>query len=135
MHIRTKNSWIKHLDFIIVDLLCLNATFLFAYFLRNRGISNMYAEREYRMIVIVAIILHFCISFFSNYYSGILKRGYFQEFKKVVIHNAELAGLLFGFMFIITSMKTCIMSSFFITLFNIILWWITINYTINYSVD
>lgn len=100
MHIRTKNSWIKHLDFIIVDLLCLNATFLFAYFLRNRGISNMYAERGYRMIVIVAIILHFCISFFSNYYSGILKRGYFQEFKKVVIHNAELAGLLFGFMFI-----------------------------------
>lgn len=100
MHIKAKNRWIKHLDFIITDLLCLNVTFLFAYFLRNRGISNMYARPDYRMIVIVAMILHFCIVFFSNYYSGILKRGYFKELKKVVIHNLELSGLLFAYMFI-----------------------------------
>lgn len=79
MHIRTPNSWIKHLDFIFADLLCLNATLLLAYFLRS-GIKNMYALSGYRMLVIVMMILHFCIAFFSDYYSGILGRGYFIEF-------------------------------------------------------
>lgn len=117
MHIRVKNSWIKHLDFIIVDLVCLNVTFLFAYFLRNRGIYNMYVHNGYRMLVIVAMILHFCIGFFSNCYSGILNRGYFQEFKKVFLHNLELAGLLFAYMFIIqigNSYSRIIIVAFFI---------------------
>lgn len=100
MHIRTENSWIKHFDFILVDLLCLNITFLFAYFLRM-GVSNMYALSGYRMIVIVMVILHFCITYFSNLYSGILMRGYFEELKKVFTHNFILVGLLMGYMFIL----------------------------------
>ena len=117
MHVRAKSSWIKHLDFIFADLVCLNVTFLFAYCLRNRGIYNIYADRDYRMIVIVAMILHFCIGFFSNYYSEILKRGYFIEFKKVFFHNIELAGLLFAFMFITqlsNSISRIIIVAFFI---------------------
>lgn len=27
-----KNSWVKHLDFILADLLCINLTLLIAYF-------------------------------------------------------------------------------------------------------
>lgn len=100
MHIRTKSSWIKHLDFILADLLCLNVTFLFAYVLRSHHF-DMYASSGYRMLVIVMMILHFCISFFSNYYSGILGRGYFDELKKVIIHNIGLVGLLFAYMFVL----------------------------------
>ena len=37
-----KNSWVKHLDFILADLLCINLTLLIAYFLRN-GVRNVYA--------------------------------------------------------------------------------------------
>lgn len=100
MHIRVKNSWIKHWDFILADFLCLNVTFLFAYFLRS-GINNMYALSGYRMLVIVMIIMHFCIIFFSNCYSGILSRGYFDEFRKVFVHNVELVGLLLAYMFVL----------------------------------
>lgn len=100
MHTRTNNSWIKHFDFILADLLCLNVTFLFAYFLRM-GIHNMYALSGYRMLVIVMMILHFCIAFFSNNYSGILARGYFAELKRVFAHNVVLVGLLFAYMFIL----------------------------------
>ena len=100
MHIKDKNSWMKHFDFILADLLCLNVTFLFAYFLRS-GIHNMYRLEGYRMLVVVMMILHFCIVFFTNYYSGILNRGYFNEFKKVFIHNIVLVALLFAYMFIL----------------------------------
>ncbi len=104
MHIRKKNSWIKHLDFILADLVCLNITFFMAFvfrFLSEKSVNmNMYANSEYRTLLITALILHFCIGFFANHYSGILKRGYWLEFKKVFMHNFALFGLLLAYMFI-----------------------------------
>lgn len=88
MHIK-KSSWIKHFDFILADLICLNITFNLAYWLRH-GIANVYEIKDYRMIMIMIMVLHFCITYFSNWYSGILKRGYFGEFQKVFIYNLEI---------------------------------------------
>lgn len=98
MHIQ-KSSWLKHWDFIVLDLLCLNVTFMIAYWLRL-GFGNMYAEPEYRMMVVIMMILHFCIAFFSDFYSGILSRGYFVEFKLVVAHNIVLMALAFAYLFV-----------------------------------
>lgn len=93
-----KNSWVKHLDFILADLLCINLTLLIAYFLRN-GVRNVYALKEYRTLLFAIMALHFCISFLSNTYSDILRRGYFQEFKRVLVHNTELMLCIMVFMF------------------------------------
>lgn len=98
MHVRVRNSWIKHFDFIIADLVCLNLIFLFTYFLRHRK-WDMYLNNDYRNLVIVVVILHLCVMFFSNFYSGILSRGYLDEFKKVLIHNVALTGLMFAYLF------------------------------------
>lgn len=98
MHLK-KSGWLKHWDFILVDLLCLNITFLFAYWIRL-GVGNMYAVPGYRMLIFIVMILHFCIMFFTNCYSGILRRGYFDEFKIVTLYNVELIGLLFAYLFI-----------------------------------
>ena len=92
MHLK-KNSWLKHWDFILVDLLCLNFTFLFAYWLRL-GFGNMYELFEYRRMVILVMTLHFCIAFFTNCYSSILRRGYIQELKVVMIYNVEMLSLI-----------------------------------------
>lgn len=93
-----KNSWVKHLDFILADLLCINLTLLIAYFLRN-GVRNVYALKEYRTLLFAIMAQHFCISFFSNTYSDILRRGYFQEFKRVLVHNTGLMLFIMVFMF------------------------------------
>ena len=53
-----KSSWLKHWDFIVADLICLNITFLCAYWLRN-GFRNMYALSGYRMLFLLTIILEF----------------------------------------------------------------------------
>lgn len=98
MHLKEK-GWIKHWDFILVDLVCLNITFLCAYWIRL-GFENMYANRNYRMLLMIAMILHFSIMFFSNCYSGILRRGYFDEFRRVVVYNVELIGFMFAYIFV-----------------------------------
>lgn len=98
MHIK-KSSWIKHFDFILADLICLNITFNLAYWLRH-GIVNVYEIKDYRMIMIMIMVLHFCITYFSNWYSGILKRGYFGEFQKVFIYNLEMIAVVFSYLFV-----------------------------------
>ena len=96
MYIRY-SSWMKHWDFILSDLICINLSlylaFIFRFFSAAEAVSNnfnMYAQREYRMMALFVSIMHFCIAFFLNYYSGILRRGYFDEFKEVGFYNIFL---------------------------------------------
>lgn len=37
MHKKNASDWRKHLDFIVVDIICLHIAFLLAYFLRHKG--------------------------------------------------------------------------------------------------
>lgn len=116
MHLK-KSGWLKHWDFILADVLCLNLMLLAAYWIRL-GFGNMYAVSDYRMIAIVATILHFCIAFFTNCYSGILKRGYFDELRIVTVCNIELFGLLLAYLFVMqmgdTYSRTVLMGFFFL---------------------
>lgn len=99
MHVK-KSSWLKHLDFVILDLLCINISFVLAYYLRLQRF-DFYIIRGYRMLAVIAIILHLLIIFFSNYYSGILRRGYLREASKVFLHNMILMGGIVSYLFLL----------------------------------
>ena len=90
MHVRSKHSWMKHLDFIIIDAILINVSLFLAYVIRNRDISHIF-KSQYRSIFVILTILHLCIVLFSSTYSDILYRGYFTEFKKVAFHTLKLA--------------------------------------------
>lgn len=98
MYKRERNKWIKHIDFIISDVICINLSVFCAYVLRN-GMGNVYLLADYRNVIIIALLMHFCVTFFTNVYSGILRRGYLQEAKKIVWHNIALWGLMVAYMF------------------------------------
>lgn len=102
MYKRAKFSWMKHIDFILIDLLCIQMAFIAAYAVRfylNTGkFAFVYSTSGYRMICIFLAILHFCIVFFTNNYSGILRRGMLVEFKSVVIHNFFLLCGVFAYL-------------------------------------
>jgi len=56
MHKKNASDWRKHLDFIVVDILCLHMAFLLAYFTRHRG-WGLYLNTDYRNIAIVMTII------------------------------------------------------------------------------
>ena len=99
MHIRSKHSWMKHLDFIIIDAILLNISLILAYVIRTRNL-NMFLFSQYRSIAIILTILHLCIVLFSSTYSDILYRGYFTEFKKVALHTIKLVAFSFFLLFL-----------------------------------
>lgn len=85
MYKRTTLKWLKHWDFIILDLVLMQAAFIIACFLRN-GFGNPYENVLCRQVALVIALLDLCLGVFMEIYSSVLKRGYWREFKSVARH-------------------------------------------------
>ena len=86
MYKEQKKSWVKHLDFLILDLLCLGVSFYFSCLIRLGNIRRIPIFREYVRLAIVLLLMDICIVFFSEAYTGILRRNKVQELKAVIVH-------------------------------------------------
>lgn len=93
-------SWTKHIDFTILDILCLELAFLIAYVYRN-GISRSGLSDQYKNMMWVIILVDICVVFFTNSYDGIIQRGYLVELKKVLLHCAAVVVGIIVWMFVI----------------------------------
>lgn len=97
---RTKpQGWRKHLDFILLDILCLNAGLVLAYFTRLQ-MASVSRRDAYFTLAVVYTLIDILILVMNGTFSGILKRGRYKEFAKTVKHVLllEMAGafLLFS---------------------------------------
>lgn len=87
----------KHLDFIVLDIVCVVLSFFLAHHIRL-GYSF---DGAYRVMAIILVLAHMTLMFMSEGYSGILRRGYLTELKKVMWHNLCLiAVMLMGMFFL-----------------------------------
>lgn len=83
MYKREKRSWMKHLDFTVMDIVLLQAAFLLSYAVRFSGMWA-YNEEIYWHLAVVTILIQICIIFFAEPYKNILRRDKAQEFKSVI---------------------------------------------------
>ncbi len=87
MYKKQKKSWVKHLDFLILDLLCLEVTFYLSCLIR---LGNLHSEpgmsEYYNRLAIVLLLMDGCVVFLTEAYTGILRRNRLQELKAVVFH-------------------------------------------------
>ncbi len=87
MYEKQKKSWVKHLDFLILDLLCLEVTFYLSCLIRLGNLHNEPTMSEYyNRLAILLFLLDGCIVFLTEAYTGILRRNRVQELKSVVMH-------------------------------------------------
>ena len=94
MYKKERKSWAKHLDFILLDILCLQLAFMISYFIRL-GISLPYWNEPYQRLAIILVLLDICVAFFTEAYKGILRRNKYQELQAVIIHcSTVFVGLL-----------------------------------------
>ena len=85
MYSKLTNKWLKHWDFILVDIICLQLSFLAAYMIRN-GVVNPFATPLYRSESIILLTSQLLVILFTNAFSGVLRRGYYIEFTSTVKH-------------------------------------------------
>lgn len=83
MYRKEKRSWAKHLDFTILDIVCLQAALVISYWIRL-GFSSPYSNYLYLRLAVVQVLMQICIMFFMEPYKNILRRNKLQELKEVI---------------------------------------------------
>ncbi|MGO4961227.1 sugar transferase [Jeotgalibaca porci] len=99
MYKLSNSGWLKHFDFTLLDMVLLEITFVLSYMVRFDW-QSLSSDKIYLTIAAILPVLHIFTVFFSGSYSGVLRRGYFKEFKAVLKHNSIIIALLFSYMFI-----------------------------------
>ena len=73
MHIKGKYSWLKHLDFILIDVIVLIISFTVAFYIKFNN-CNWIFKNEWKMLLVFMCMINLIITFFNNPYSGIFGR-------------------------------------------------------------
>lgn len=86
MYRKNANGWLKHIDFIILDMICLQIAFVVAYFIKNGNI-HLYSNFLYRNMAIISEVADLMALLIFGTLKGVLKRGHYQEFVKTLKHG------------------------------------------------
>lgn len=98
MYRRDAKEWLKHLDFIILDLVILQVSLTISYIIRH-GWTNPYAVPLYANMAAFLLLWDLVVIFFLEPFRNILKRGYYREFVAILQQTLciELFAVLFLF--------------------------------------
>ncbi len=100
MYKEQANGWLKHLDFILLDLLCLQLALLSAFTMRH-GVMNPYVNRLYRNMAFALTFIDIAVIFFGNGYAHVLERGYLKECISALYQMALVMGFSTFYLFVI----------------------------------
>ena len=98
MYEKAKNGWLKHLDFIVLDLICSQLSFVISYYILQR-LTFAYSVVFYRYQAIVLTILQLLVIFFTDAHKNILRRSPGQELARVVQHVFSISFLDMVYLF------------------------------------
>lgn len=98
MYSKKAQGWLKHIDFILLDIICLNISFILAYITRH-GLTNPYGKTEYINLVIVYTLVDFLVLIVNRTMKNVLKRGYYKESAQTAKHVFYVSLLVSLYMF------------------------------------
>lgn len=100
MYRKDSEKWLKHLDFIILDMICLQLSFMFAYALRGYGL-NVYGDILYRNMAIFFALADLVVIFTAGTMKSVLKRGHYKEFVSTLEQAVIVGALAIVYLFMI----------------------------------
>lgn len=98
MYRKKSEGWMKQMDFLLLDMLCLQLSFLVACLIRH-GLENPYANVLYRNHAIILCLCQLIVIFFGESFHNALGRGYYSELKSTVKHTAGVILLSMSYLF------------------------------------
>ena len=98
MYNKGLKGWLKHLDFIVLDLAVLELSFILAYRLRHPGLS-IFDNEEYRSVFFVLALAMLMAELLLRVHSDILRRGYMKELLSVIKQILFIAAVILAYLF------------------------------------
>lgn len=98
MYKKINSGWLKHWDFELLDIVCLEVAFLIAYIIRHIDVFP-YLPNMYIRLCILLLAFDIVVVFLTNNYKGILERNKTQELWASMSHISvvELVLVLYEF--------------------------------------
>lgn len=78
MYKKSVQGWLKHLDFMILDVVCLWISFTLAFGMRH-GSLNVFANSLYRDMMWSLALMDIVVIFFFDSLKNVLKRGFLSR--------------------------------------------------------
>lgn len=100
MYRKDYTGWIKHADFILLDLICLQVAFVLAYALSGYG-WNPYQNLLYRNMAVFIEIFDLVVLLAMGTLKNVLKRGFYKDFLITVQHGVSLAAFILLYLFLL----------------------------------
>lgn len=112
MYRKNANGRLKHIDFIILDMICLQIAFMMAYFIKN-GHIHLYNNFLFRNTAIILEAADLMALLIFGTLKGVLKRGHYQEFVKTLKHGFIVCLLAVLYLFTVQKVFTVQKGIFF----------------------
>ena len=100
MYRKISGGWLKHWDFELADLICIEVAFFLAYYLRHVDIVRTNAE-WYGRLGMIMLLIQCLVMLFGNSYKGIIQRGPGMELLSVIQHVTIIEVIFVVYEFII----------------------------------
>ena len=100
MYRKDNDRWLKHADFIILDMICLQIAFVLAYAVSGYGFMP-YNQMLYRNMAVFIEFTDFIVLLVSGRMQGVLKRGHYVEFMITLKHCVVVGAISILYLFLL----------------------------------
>ena len=100
MYKKNFDGWRKHLDFIVIDMLCMLLA-VWGAFITRHGFNEAYVGHipYYMHLSVILIAINFLVSYIFSTFSGVIRRGYYKELLATAKHICFTLMLLVFYLF------------------------------------
>ena len=98
MYERKRKGWKKHIDFILLDILCLQLAFILAYCVRFGG-QFPYTDTAYRSLAGIYILADLLTAIMFDSFKNVLRRGHYKEFVAAIKHMCLVEAVVLLYLF------------------------------------
>lgn len=98
MHKKETRGWLKHIDFILLDIVMLQICFVLSYWIWM-GVENPYVYYLYRYQAMLLMFCQLLVVLFTDSYKNIIRRSAVEEFYAVLRYEVSFMVLDILFMF------------------------------------
>lgn len=100
MYKRNSGGWMKHVDFIILDILCLQVALTLAYACSGYG-WDIYTPILYRNVAMFLGLADLTLLICRETMKGVIRRGHFREFTMTVKQAVFIEGIALLYLFLL----------------------------------
>lgn len=100
MGTKKRKGWVKHADFMVLDFICLQLSYVISYWI-TYSFGNPYESLWYRYLAYLFFGCQLVFNIFRNNYKNIIRRGMYEEFRNVCKYMAGVLVLALAYLFLV----------------------------------